>query len=90
MMHSVCGKTSSVTTFRQITATLCDRVYPKRPTVEDARAALVEAGTAEPSDRMIEELRDDADDLIDAWLRDEAHESDCDSAASLHTELDYI
>jgi hypothetical protein len=77
-------------TFSQTVAALCDRVYPKRPTLTQTRTILVETGTLEPSDQMIEALRDEASNLIDAWLRDEEYEGRADSAASLRTERDYI
>jgi len=81
---------TKATSFRELAANLGDRVYPKRPTVAQTRAILVETGTASPSDRMIEDLRDEADDLIDGWFRDANHESECESSESRRTERDYV
>jgi hypothetical protein len=73
-------------TFTETVTALCNRVYPKRPTRAQARDILVETGTPEPSNRMIEALRDEADDQIDEWFRDASRSAPCES----EEERDYI
>lgn len=73
---------------RQTVAALCDRVYPNRPTIAQAREMLVEICT-DPSEQIVGELCDKANDLIAAWLRDADYESHCESMESRRTERDY-
>lgn len=76
-------------TFSHSATLLNDRVYPHTPTRAQAREVLVETGTPEPSERMIDVLLDEARDQHDFWKRQEAHEGTCESGEGRHAERDY-
>lgn len=77
-------------TFSNTVTVLSDRHYPHEPTRAQARAVLVETGTADPSERMIDALLDEARDQYKFWKRQEDYEGDCESAEARRTERDYI